>query len=215
MNDENTDDCVAGCKLAKCGDGFFHSGVEQCEDGNTNNGDGCSSTCVTEPPVCGNGRIEAGETCDDGNTVDGDACPSNCRVESCTPTAVRQDTTVVFTKPAGVNVGSMVVFVNYPDGKVSLPGVGNGSTVRARITSLPTGFVHTANDLDYAIREVLSPQLPGNILNGSTLLKASYDLCSGQTAPTAAAYTCTVEQVGSPTGTAISPAGFTCSVTIP
>ncbi len=215
MNDDNNDDCVAGCKDAVCGDGFFYSGVEGCDDRNTVNGDGCSSTCVVEPPVCGNNRIEAGETCDDGNTVNGDACPSNCRIEFCSPTLTRQDTTVTFTKPAGVNVGSIVVFVNYPDAKVSLPGVGNGSTVRARITTLPTGFVHTANDLDYAIREVLSPSLPGNILNGSTLFKASYDLCSGATAPAAGEYTCTVEQVGAPNGSPISPTGFGCSVTIP
>ncbi|HEV7731630.1 MAG TPA: DUF4215 domain-containing protein [Candidatus Binatia bacterium] len=214
-NDDNNDDCVAGCKDAVCGDGFFYSGVEGCDDHNITNGDGCSSTCVVEPPVCGNNRIEAGETCDDGNTINGDACPSNCRIEFCSPTATRQDTTVTFTKPAGASVGSMVVFVNYPDAKVSLPGTGNGATVRARITTLPTGFVHTANDLDYAIREVLSPSLPGNILNGTTLFKASYDLCSGAAAPAAGEYTCTVEQVGAPNGTSISPAGFTCSVTLP
>jgi cysteine-rich repeat protein len=215
MNDDNNDDCVAGCKDATCGDGFFWSGVEQCDDKNTANGDGCSSTCVIEPPVCGNGRIEAGETCDDSNTLDGDACPSNCRIEFCSPSALKQDTTVVFTKPAGVNVGSIVVFVNYPDAKVGLPGTGNASTVRSRITTLPTGFVHTANDLDYAIREVLSPSLPGNVLNGSTLFKASFDRCSGASLPAAGEYTCTVEQVGSPTGTSLDPAQFSCSITIP
>ncbi len=215
MNDDNNDDCVAGCKDATCGDGFFWSGVEQCDDKNTTNGDGCSSACVIEPPVCGNSRIETGETCDDGNTVDGDNCPANCRVEFCSPSALKQDTTVVFTKPAGVNVGSMVVFVNYPDAKVSLPGTGNATSVRSRITTLPTGFVHTANDLDYAIREVLSPSLPGNVLNGSTLFKAQYDRCSGAALPAAGEYGCTVEQVGSPSGTSLNPAQFTCSITIP
>ncbi len=215
MNDDNNDDCVAGCKDAVCGDGFFWSGVEQCDDKNTVNGDGCSATCVIEPPVCGNSRIEAGETCDDGNTVDGDSCPAGCRIEFCSPSALKQDTTVVFTKPAGVNVGSIVVFVNYPDAKVSLPGTGNATSVRSRITTLPTGFVHTANDLDYAIREVLSPSLPGNVLNGSTLFKAQYDRCSGAALPAAGEYTCTVEQVGSPSGTSLNPAQFTCSVTIP
>jgi cysteine-rich repeat protein len=215
MNDDDNDDCVAGCKDAKCGDGFFWSGVEQCDDHNTVSGDGCSADCIIEPPVCGNNRIEAGETCDDGNTVDGDACPSNCRIEFCSPSALTVGTTVNFTKPAAVNVGSMVVFVNYPDGKASLPGVGNSSTVRARITSLPTGFVHTANDLDYAIREVISPSTPGNVLAGAQLFKASFDRCSGAVAPTAGEFTCTVEQVGAPNGSSISPAGFTCTVTIP
>jgi cysteine-rich repeat protein len=33
------------------------------------------------PPVCGNFRIEAGETCDDGNTNAGDCCSPTCTVE--------------------------------------------------------------------------------------------------------------------------------------
>ncbi len=44
-----------------CGNGIIESG-EQCDDGNTNGGDGCSSTCQNEPaPVCGNGIVESGE----------------------------------------------------------------------------------------------------------------------------------------------------------
>ena len=33
---------------------------------------------TTQPPVCGNGKLEAGEACDDGNTVSGDGCSSDC-----------------------------------------------------------------------------------------------------------------------------------------
>ena len=35
----------------------------------------------TNPAVCGNGTVEAGEQCDDGNTADGDGCDSNCQIE--------------------------------------------------------------------------------------------------------------------------------------
>ncbi len=38
---------------------------EQCDDGNTLSGDGCSSTCNNES-ICGNGEIEEGEECDGG-----------------------------------------------------------------------------------------------------------------------------------------------------
>ena len=31
-----------------------------------------------EPPVCGNGKLEAGEACDDGNTASGDGCLGDC-----------------------------------------------------------------------------------------------------------------------------------------
>ncbi len=68
-----------------CGDGEVE-GSEECDDGNTTGGDGCSATCAIEPPdpVCGNGILEAGEDCDDGNTTGGDCCPAGCvRVSAC------------------------------------------------------------------------------------------------------------------------------------
>lgn len=62
-----------------CGDGIVAS-TETCDDGNTNNGDGCSSTCMVEAgftcslgpsscsPIIGDGLIRGYEQCDDGNT---------------------------------------------------------------------------------------------------------------------------------------------------
>ena len=71
-----------------CGDGVINGG-EQCDDGNTVDGDGCSSTCQIETPpppppptcCCGDGTINGGEQCDDGNTKDGDGCSSTCQIE--------------------------------------------------------------------------------------------------------------------------------------
>lgn len=83
---------------------------EECDDGNTVSGDGCSATCTVEagfdcseavagiivlppdpsiPPVpsqclaaiCGDSIESTGETCDDGNSVSGDGCSSTCSVE--------------------------------------------------------------------------------------------------------------------------------------
>ncbi|TVQ97277.1 MAG: DUF4215 domain-containing protein [Deltaproteobacteria bacterium] len=85
-----------GVREGDCGNGILEPG-EQCDDGNVEDGDGCSSTCRVEPgwrcddsepsvceriPVCGNGAIEAGQECDDGNTASGDGCDARCRVES-------------------------------------------------------------------------------------------------------------------------------------
>lgn len=75
-----------------CGDGMLDTN-EECDDGNTVNGDGCSSTCKKEAsstppvstPVCGNRIVETGEGCDDGNTLNGDGCSSNCQVETSQP----------------------------------------------------------------------------------------------------------------------------------
>ncbi len=66
-----------------CGNGLRASGDEECDDGNTANGDGCSSACLLETaPVCGDGAIAGLEACDDGNTTSGDGCSNVCVVEA-------------------------------------------------------------------------------------------------------------------------------------
>ena len=65
---------------AICGNAIIDAG-EQCDDGNTTSGDGCSSKCQKED--CGNGVVDFGEQCDDGNTSSGDGCSSTCRFEVC------------------------------------------------------------------------------------------------------------------------------------
>ncbi|MEP7123021.1 MAG: DUF4215 domain-containing protein, partial [Byssovorax sp.] len=80
--------------LFVCGDGT-KSGSEGCDDGNTVNGDGCSSTCVVEAGytctgttpstcihTCGNGVLNGTEACDDGNNTNGDGCSGVCAVEA-------------------------------------------------------------------------------------------------------------------------------------
>jgi cysteine-rich repeat protein len=65
-----------------CGDGVLSPG-EQCDDGNTADGDGCDGTCRREA-FCGDGNLDAGETCDDGNNRSGDGCRADCASdESC------------------------------------------------------------------------------------------------------------------------------------
>lgn len=76
----------------ECGDGYVGQG-EQCDDGDTNSGDGCSATCTEEdgfdcvgvPSVCtttcGDGVTAGVEQCDDGNTVPNDGCDENCQTE--------------------------------------------------------------------------------------------------------------------------------------
>jgi cysteine-rich repeat protein len=67
-----------------CGSGVLDPG-EQCDDGNTIDGDGCDSNCTLTG--CGNGIVTAGEQCDDGNLIDGDGCSSTCQIQpTYTPT---------------------------------------------------------------------------------------------------------------------------------
>ena len=66
------------CRLTRCRDGAVQhpngigiggtNGDEVCDDGNSNDLDGCTNLCVipVPPPICGNGIIETGEYCDVG-----------------------------------------------------------------------------------------------------------------------------------------------------
>ncbi|MEM9862204.1 MAG: DUF4215 domain-containing protein [Myxococcota bacterium] len=78
---------TVSCEEVTCGDGTIE-GPETCEDGNTDNGDGCSEFCVIEAgflceivddvsvcaPSCGDGVLNGADECDDMNDVDGDGC---------------------------------------------------------------------------------------------------------------------------------------------
>ena len=82
LTDQDDAECTPP-PTPSCGDGNIDAG-EECDDGNTVDGDGCSSTCQNETtppptgPVCGDGIVDAGEQCDDGNTTNGDGCENNC-----------------------------------------------------------------------------------------------------------------------------------------
>ena len=55
---------------------------ETCDDGNSNNTDGCRNECL--PNICGDGYIHGGvEACDDGNSTNGDGCDVNCTPTGC------------------------------------------------------------------------------------------------------------------------------------
>ncbi len=83
-----------GSQLSLCRNGVVDP-REQCDDGNLNNHDGCSTgckiltgwSCMGSPSVChqrcGNSTVnpEFGEQCDDQNTDDGDGCSRVCTIE--------------------------------------------------------------------------------------------------------------------------------------
>jgi uncharacterized repeat protein (TIGR03806 family) len=106
--------CTSGCttRVPLCGDGLL-TPPEACDDGNTADGDGCTSDCVVEvcgdgvvnngafetceppgtatcsesctsrEPSCGDGYVTAPEECDDGNLTSGDGCSDGCAFEYC------------------------------------------------------------------------------------------------------------------------------------
>lgn len=108
-NDENTDNCLNTCVVATCGDGFvgpgeacdpktdanctefcarpncgdavLHAG-EECDDGNADNTDECTNTCLLAQCYDSFTQPSNGETCDDGNTNSNDACVE-CKIATC------------------------------------------------------------------------------------------------------------------------------------
>lgn len=85
--------CNDDCSLWKpptgeCGDGEVQADLdEECDDGNKENGDGCSEFCKFEAlccdpsPCCCDGVKNSGEECDDGNDISGDGCNKFCEIE--------------------------------------------------------------------------------------------------------------------------------------
>lgn len=65
---------------AVCGNGIVED--EECDDGNLDQGDGCSHECRIE--VCGDGVVNAGEQCDDGaaNSTTACGCTADCALPS-------------------------------------------------------------------------------------------------------------------------------------
>jgi len=80
-NTDNNDACLDTCKLARCGDGIVHAGVEACDDGNAIDTDGCKSNCAL--PSCGDGIVQPPEQCDDVNSDDTDGCLHTCLLATC------------------------------------------------------------------------------------------------------------------------------------
>jgi cysteine-rich repeat protein len=81
----STDSTTGDPPPVDCGDGQLDPvGGEQCDDGNTDDGDGCDASCQVEVGAsCGDGNLDpaGAEECDDGNTNDDDGCSANCQLE--------------------------------------------------------------------------------------------------------------------------------------
>src|SRR5262249_26758656 len=101
-----TGECRPGCVQNVCGDGFQNPAVEECDDGNTAPGDGCSANCTLEPTTCGPAGAVA-------------------TIEFQYPVGL------VSTE----NISIVELEVGYP-ATVSIPGSGEDRSVRSRVTSL-------------------------------------------------------------------------------
>ncbi len=78
------EDFIPGSGLVEipfCGNGNLDD-LEECDDGNNIDGDGCEADCTA--PICGDGDInQPFEECDDGNNIGGDGCEADCALPVC------------------------------------------------------------------------------------------------------------------------------------
>jgi hypothetical protein len=105
-------------------------------------------------------------------------------------------------------VAGITVFVDYPEGKVTLPG--SGSSASGAISNTPPGAFATVNDFDHALREVIAS---GGTIAPGLLFRMNFQACTGAAAPTAGDFTCVVTDASDPLGNTVT--GVTCAVTVP
>jgi cysteine-rich repeat protein len=81
-NSDTKDACRTTCRRPRCGDNVKDTG-ENCDNGNTTSGDGCSADCLSDE-TCGNGYVDpaANEACDPAAPQPG-ACRLDCTIPGC------------------------------------------------------------------------------------------------------------------------------------
>jgi hypothetical protein len=117
--------------------------------------------------------------------------------------------TVRFTPPQGAIIAGLTVLVDYPEGKVQIPGTGS-ALPSGTITGLPPGAFPSANDLDHVLREIVGS---GTSIPAGQLFRAKFQSCQGASVPTAGEFGCVVLEASDPFTNPVL--GVTCTVTIP
>ncbi len=65
-----------------CGNGS-KEGTEECDDGNLEDGDGCSHACTSEPDKDGDGVLDANDNCPDDSNADQKDCDGDSKGDKC------------------------------------------------------------------------------------------------------------------------------------
>jgi cysteine-rich repeat protein len=237
-NTLDSDDCLSTCVRAVCGDGFIDLNNEECDGAALRGRDcsslglaagrlTCSATCrfdtsqcgpaftptptihaintptptATATPLtrCGNGVLESGETCD--------ACLADCLVSACSTVTPGVTVSVSYDAPDD-SIAGLTVLVGYRSSVVNLPGSGSTASVAARVRNKPSNSITAVNDLDYALRVVLSRANPIPL---GRIFTVDFDACDAAPSPCAADFGCMVEGCANRFGRVD---GCTCVVTL-
>lgn len=161
-----------------------------------------TATATAKPtPHCGNGVIEAGEACD--------TCAADCVVQPCAATTPGTTVSVALTIPPSQNVTGLTILLGYRSSVASLPGSGLVGSVAGRVKNKPANTIVASNDLDYALRVVLSRSNP---IPAGQIFTVDFDDCDGTPPPAAADFGCSVEGCANTNGPVHDCA---CEVSVP
>ena len=161
-----------------------------------------TTTTLPQAPVCGNSMIEVPETCDDGNITNADGCPADCTVDQCQQTANPggQLTVNIVNNESGQTVfGVATVFIDYPEGKVLIPGSADDSQVQAAVIDRPNTGSPTCvlNDRDHGIQFGC---LSTNGFNEGLFFRINHTDCGSVGAPALGEFNCEVLEASDPVG---------------
>ena len=132
--------------------------------------------------ACGDHLLEAGETCT--------ACPDDCKPAACKvadkarPVRVGVD----WAPPTGQDASSLTLKIAYRTSRVALPG--SGGTPQVRLEGAPANAIVLVEDLDYAVKVVLTRS---GALEPGRVFTLAFDRCDKAPAPEPADFSCTVE----------------------
>jgi hypothetical protein len=150
-----------------------------------------------------------GESCDDGNNGNNDGCPADCTIDACVQGTTTRTATVSFAPPQGVEVAAVTPLVDYPEGRVTVPG--SGQMTSSTFTPLypPTQVLIRGFDLDHAVRGLVASS---EAVPAGAVFQIRFTDCVGAEPPLAADFGCEVVDAFD-VGTNPVP-GVTCSVSM-
>jgi len=160
-----------------------------------------ATATATAATDCGDGVLESGESCE--------SCPADCTVQPCLAAVPLRTVEVQLTVPTGQMASGVTVVIGYRGAVVSLPGMGVSSAVGGRVKNKPANSIAAVNDLDYALRVVLSRSaafVPGR------LFTVDFDSCEGAPPPQGEDFGCSVEGCSNTFGDID---GCLCTVSVP
>lgn len=172
----------------ECGNGIVEDeNAEVCDDGNTNNGDGCNAQCLSEG-TCGNAVLDQGEECDEG-AANGDlngTCTNGCF--NLDPDGYQASPTTVASIGNRLFVGLIHLDDNFQpgDGTILVLDRATGAEINRIPTSAPQPQFFTVSGTNLFVINSGVVQFINNFTDAITVVPGSVDVIDATAADNAA-----------------------------